>query len=110
MKMRVWWISQVGANATFYVPVESVVEAKKVMDMLAAYDCFQYNYKIKPDYCNTGGLQVWNEEDQEWEDWFYDDGNSYYDNVDEYCEEKSEQWERLQDFSREVCSQVKFDN
>lgn len=40
-KLRVWWIPQVGVSKTFYIPVESPEEGKKVMDMLAAYDMFQ---------------------------------------------------------------------
>ena len=62
----------------------------KVMDILAAYDCFQYNHKVKPDYCNIGGLQQYDEDTGEWEDWLYDDGESFYesDRLDEYCEEK----------------------
>lgn len=108
-KMRVWWIPQVGAKATFYVPVESVEEAKKFMDMLAAYDCFQYNHKIKPDYCNAGGLQMWDEEEQDWVDWYFDDGDNYYDDVDEYCEEFSEKSDELQGFNFEMFEQVHFD-
>lgn len=108
-KMRVWWIPQVGADATFYVPVETVEEAKKVMDMLAAYDCFQYNHRIKPDFCNTGGLQVWDEAENDWVDWTYEDDESYYDDVDEYCEEKSEKSEELSKFTKSVMSQVEFD-
>ena len=108
-KMRVWWIPQVGADATFYVPVETVEESKKVMDMLAAYDCFQYNHRIKPDFCNTGGLQVWDETENDWVDWTYEDDESYYDDVDEYCEEKSEKSEELSEFTKSVMSQVEFD-
>ena len=108
-KMRVWWIPQVGINSTFYVPVKNIEEAKKLMDVLAAYDCFQYNHSIKPDYCNAGGVQVWDEEAQEWNDWFYEDDDSYYDDIDGYCEEKSELAEELDEFTKSVFSQVHFD-
>lgn len=108
-KMRVWWIPQVGVDATFYVLVETVEEAKKVMDMLAAYDCFQYNHRIKPDFCNTGGLQVWDETENDWVDWTYEDDESYYDDIDKYCEEKSEKSEELSVFTKSVMSQVRFD-
>ena len=57
-KLRVWWIPQAGATEdSFYVPVETVEEGKKVMDMLAAYDAYQRQNRIKPDYCNCGGVQ-----------------------------------------------------
>ena len=50
------------------------------MDILAAYDCFQYNHKVKPDYCNIGGLQQYDEDSGEWEDWLYDDGGGAWKN------------------------------
>lgn len=55
-KLRVWWIPQVSCKA-FHVDVESQEEAIKIMDVLAKYDLFQLEYKIKPDYCNIGGLE-----------------------------------------------------
>ncbi len=51
MKLRVWWMPQVGESATiFYVPVDSVESARRCMDILAAYDIFQFKYNIKPDF------------------------------------------------------------
>lgn len=108
-KMRVWWMPQVGVDATFYIPIKSIEEAKKFIDILSAYDCFQYNHHIKPDYCNTGGVQVWDEKAQEWIDWHYEDKDSFFVDIDEYCEEKSELSEELGKFTREVLSQVHFD-
>ena len=108
-KLRVWWLPQVGVDAVFYIPVDTVEEGKKVMDLLAAYDCFQYNYKIKPDYCNTGGLQMFDEEEGEWVDWEYDDGEDYFDDVDLYCETCSDKAESLKEFAEAVLSQVSFD-
>ena len=67
-KMRVYWIPQVPMKA-FHVEVDSVTEAVKIMNILADYDLFQLENNVKPDYCNTGGLQVYNEEEKEWEDW-----------------------------------------
>lgn len=108
-KLRVWWMPQVGVNSVFYVPVETVEEAKKVMDLLAAYDCFQYNHEVKPDYCNVGGLQVFDEEEQCWNDWEFADGNDYFDDVDDYCEQKSDQNEELTEFAKALFGQVTFD-
>ena len=112
MKYRVWWIPQVGAVGTpFYIPVESPEEAKKILDILAAYDCYQLNHRIKPDYCNSGGLQVYDEETGDWNDWFYDDDTDFYDDVDEYCENKLPAAERqkLKDCFEALFSQVHFD-
>lgn len=108
-KMRVWWCPQVGIEKNFYIPVQSVEEAKKVMDILAAYDCFQYNQNVKPDYCNMGGVEVFNEESQEWEDWYYEDDTNFFEDVDDYCENKSEKAEELKNFTEEILSQVTFD-
>lgn len=70
-KLRVWWIPQAGATEeAFYIPVETVEEGRKVMDLLAAYDAFQLQNRIKPDYCNCGGVQRWDEDSQDWEDWY----------------------------------------
>lgn len=46
----------------FTVDVELVAEGVKIMDVLANYDIFQYENKIKPDYCNAGGLNMWDED------------------------------------------------
>ena len=108
-KLRVWWMPQVGANATFYVPVASVEQARRVMDILAAYDCFQYNHNIKPDYCNCGGLQMLDDETGEWEEWYMEDAEYYYDDVDIYCDEYSDQRDELKAFTKEILSQVHFD-
>lgn len=70
--LRVWWIPQVPMKA-FYVPVASVAEGVKILDILANYDIFQYENRVKPDYCNTGGLQML--EDGEWVDWCSEDGD-----------------------------------
>ena len=109
-KLRVWWIPQVGAGGNpFYVPVESVLEAKKIMDILAFYDCYQYNHRIKGDYCNVGGLEMWNEKEQEWEswEWMSEDGSEYYDDVDEYVEDKHPE-PYLNDFTEALRNQVRF--
>lgn len=74
--MKVWWIPQVPGKA-FEVEVQSLVEAKRLLIVLADYDIFQFENHIKPDYCNAGGLMVF--EDGEWTD-FYDAENR---NIDE---------------------------
>lgn len=59
-KMKVWWIPQVPGKS-FDVPVETLEEASFLLDVLAAYDLFQYENRIKPDFANAGGLVVWDE-------------------------------------------------
>lgn len=79
--LRVWWIPQVPMK-TFDVPVKTLREAKLVIDTLGRYDTFQYENKVKPDFCNAGGLQVFDSVENEWLDWYNDQGESF----EEYCE------------------------
>ena len=83
-QMRIWHIPQVGASVpTFYVPVASVQEASKLLDVIWDYDNFQYENKIKPDYCNASGLQVYGA-NFEWEEWYGEVDGEMYDEIDEY--------------------------
>lgn len=68
MKLRVWWIPQVPMTS-FRVNVENLREAKLLLDTLAQYDLFQLKHNVKPDYCNAGGLEVWDVDSQEWLEW-----------------------------------------
>jgi hypothetical protein len=65
-QLRVWHIPQVPMHA-FRVYVETPKEARKILEILAIYDLFQLEYKIKPDYSNGQGLEVF--ENGEWTDW-----------------------------------------
>lgn len=64
--LRVWWVPQ-APGVEFEVPVDNAEHGAIIMNVLAEYDAFQYINKIKPDYCNAGGLRVW--EGGEWMDW-----------------------------------------
>ncbi len=68
-KLRIWWIPQVPMKA-FRVEVETPQEAKKLLEILANYDIFQFENKIKPDYSNVGGLESYDQESKEWSDWY----------------------------------------
>ena len=89
-KMKVWWIPQVPGKP-FEVSVDTVQEGVRIMSLLADYDNFQYQNKIKPDYCNMGGIQVFDPEDDSdsadgsWVDWY--DPETGEDNPDVYLEE-----------------------
>lgn len=71
-QLRVWHIPQTPMHS-FYVYVDSIKEAKQILEVLAIYDLFQLEYKIKPDYSNVQGLEVF--EDNEWIEWQDEDGN-----------------------------------
>ena len=68
-KLKVWHIPQVGYPATFEYEVSNVVEGWIVLDLLAKYDQFQLDNRIKPDYASCRGLWKWDEEEQEWFDY-----------------------------------------
>lgn len=103
-KLRVWWISQVPMES-FYIPVGSVEEGKKVLDLLAAYDAWQLQNRVKPDYTNVGGLQMYNEDEQDWIDWYIETEDDYYDDVDDYCEQ-CEKAEELTEFNQSLFEQI----
>ena len=84
-KLRIWWIPQIGANIPrFIVEVNDLAQAKLLLDTLAVYDIFQLENNIKPDFANAGGLEVWNENDNDWEDWYDEETGMDF---DEYCRE-----------------------
>ena len=70
----------------FRVEVDSVKEGVKLMDTLAFYDIFQYENKIKPDYANAGGLEMYNEEWGEWENWYIEKDFGYFDDPEDYLD------------------------
>ena len=107
-KLRVWWIPQVGIEQTFYVPVSTVEEGKKILDLLAAYDAFQFQNNVKPDYCNVGGLQMLDETTGEWEDWFLESDYYFVDDVDDYCA-NCEKTKELEEFKRELFEQIDWE-
>ena len=85
--LEVWWIPQLGMKAEPYsVPVPDIQTAKLVIDTLGHYDLYQLENKIKPDYCNVGGLRRWRADDGKgnpgWEEWF--DEESGEEDLDEY--------------------------
>lgn len=58
--LRVWWIPQVPMKS-FYINVKTLEEDNLLLNALADYDRFQYENNVKPDYCNAGGLSVWDD-------------------------------------------------
>lgn len=77
--LRVWWIPQVPMKP-FHVDVADIAQARLLLRVLADYDAFQFENNIKPDYCNMGGLEVF--EEGEWVEWYSEDGRD----IREYME------------------------
>jgi stage III sporulation protein SpoIIIAA len=65
-QLRVWHIPQMPMKA-FRVYVKTPKDAKAILNVLAIYDLFQFENKIKPDYSNAQGLEVF--ENGEWSEW-----------------------------------------
>jgi len=89
--LRVWWIPQVPGKP-FHVPVANLAEAKFILQVLADYDKFQLNHRIKGDYANAGGLHVFDEEFFKedgigWTEWSSCDGDSIDDLTTEQVRE-----------------------
>lgn len=55
-EFRVWWIPQIPMKP-FTVDIGSIEEGRKICEVLADYDLFQFENKVKPDYCNSGGIE-----------------------------------------------------
>jgi hypothetical protein len=84
--LRVWWIPQIPGEP-FHVPVASPEEAKKILDVLAQYDLFQLENRIKPDFANAGGLECFQQygpgeevDEPDWCEWESERGDS----IDDY--------------------------
>jgi hypothetical protein len=72
--LQVWHIPQVPGKA-FTVDVENIREAKRIDKILCDYDMFELNQRVKGDFCNAGGLNIY--EDGEWVSWHNKDGDDF---------------------------------
>jgi hypothetical protein len=61
-----WHCPQVGRSPTYRREVPTLEQAQLLQDAFADYDLFQFENRIKPDYCNTSGIEMWDEDEQEW--------------------------------------------
>lgn len=57
----------------FVVAVENVQEGVRIADVLASYDAFQYETRIRGDYTNMTYLEVYDANSNEWTDWYDDE-------------------------------------
>lgn len=76
--LRVLWVPQIGMpGEPFNVPVKTPEEGILILNTLADYDLYQFNNKVKGDYCNFGGLEVLEESiegDDGWHTWYNEEG------------------------------------
>ena len=81
--LKVWWIPQIPMKS-FDVLVKNVDEAILLLTTLAEYDKFQYDWNVKPDYSNAGGLIEF--DGVEWLDYYDEEGRD----IDEIMIERGE--------------------
>lgn len=92
-KLRVAHMPQVPCEL-FIVEVTDLNEAKRVSDMLANYDAFQYDNDIKPDYSNATFIEQFCDEENDWVSWSddetgIDDIDQYFDHLEDIKEAES---------------------
>ncbi len=90
--LRVWHIPQVPGKP-FRVDVATLREAVLLLRALADYDLFQLRHRIKPDYANAQGLEVF--EDGEWCEWESPDGDEIGDVANELLAAPAEKPKRI---------------
>lgn len=54
IEVKFWWVPQMPMKA-FERSVPNVSAGRTLEDAFADYDLFQFENRVKPDYCNTGG-------------------------------------------------------
>jgi hypothetical protein len=68
-KLQIWWNSNHRGRAFTY-PVDSLEQARDVLNALAIYDVYlnqqDVDVRVAPKY---SGLEVWDDEANDWVDW-----------------------------------------
>mgnify|MGYP003653728515 CR=1 FL=1 len=68
MKFKVWHIPQVPMSP-FERGAETYVEAVLIQSLLADYDAFEFEHRVKGDYCNASGIVATNADNPTEDDW-----------------------------------------
>lgn len=74
---RVCWCPQVPMQP-YERSVESLALAGYAIEILAAYDLYLFEKKLKPDYTNAGWVEAWTQEEG-WQNWCSEDGDEFGD-------------------------------
>jgi Superinfection exclusion gene product 17 len=64
---RVWWVPQIPGKP-FLVLCRDLQTAHDLTHVLASYDAFEFENRVKPDYSNVGGISQWDPGEDEWFD------------------------------------------
>lgn len=101
MKLRVWHVPQVPGQP-FYVYTDDIREAVKILNILSAYDLFQLENNIKPDFSNMNGIEMWDEKENEWVDWYIETEDDFFDDTDLYFADDKD----MNNFSEQLFMQL----
>jgi hypothetical protein len=52
---KVWYIPQIPGKP-FEVLVDDLATARLILDTLTNFSCFEFEHRVKPDYCDAGGI------------------------------------------------------
>lgn len=74
-KLRVYYY--ILGTETYYQTVSSVEEAKLVIDSISHFVNMKVNEGAFPDHCSIAGLEEYDEDDNEWYDWYDEDGRDF---------------------------------
>lgn len=82
-KLRVVHFPQVATDVPFTYEVENEREAFVVSEAIAKQHLHLFEHKFIPDYSNVILVQMWNEEDKEWEDYWNDPEEMDWDELEQ---------------------------
>lgn len=71
-KLRVYYI--ILGSKPYYKDVSSPEEAKTIIDAISDFLNVKVYEGVFPDHCSTAGLEVWDEEENDWVTWYDEDG------------------------------------
>lgn len=69
-EFRMWYIPQI-PMPPFTREFDTAREAQAALDLIFAFSFFEFENRVKPDYTDAGGIEIWDEDAAEWGD--YDD-------------------------------------
>lgn len=78
MKFRLW-VNYCQGNGNYYIPVGTLLQVMVAFQMLATAG------QEFDEMCNASGLEIFNEEENDWEEFYDNDGNlidDYYNSID----------------------------
>ena len=83
-KLRVYYY--ILGTDPYYKEVSPPEEAKLVIDSISSFVNAKVDEGVFPDHCSTAGLDMWDDEENDWVTWYDEDGRD----LDEYFQEEDE--------------------